>query len=190
MKRASNQLVRRLLPIGLVTSWVACRGATLAHIDIDGNDTLVVPGGNILEDLLGDIGFDGFTNMNLTESKKLKNQGVSPGDIQDVRLVSFELEVLDPDDGDLSFFSSIDVWVNAPGLSPVLIASSEDFGDGVRVVSFDVMDVDITDYVVSESMTLSTDIVANSPRDDTRLKASYLLDVGVTAQGIRKKACE
>jgi len=168
---------------------MACSGGALTHIEIGGKDRVKVNGGNILEDLLGDLGFDGFTNLNITSNKKLKNQGVEPGDISSTQLISFELEVLEPDNGDLSFFDSFDVYVKSPGLDPVLIARADDFERGQRVMSFEVMDVDLTEYVVSESMTITTDIVANSPEDDTVLRGSYLLDVGVTLQGAKNQAC-
>mgnify|MGYP006906266911 CR=1 FL=1 len=178
-----------LPPTLMLGAWVACGNATLAHIELEGKDEVTVSGGSIIEDLLGDLGFDGFTNMNLADSEKLKNQGVEPGDIKDVRLVSFELETLSPKDGDLSFLSTVEIWVESPGLEPVLIAEAVEFPKGTKVVSFDVMDVDLTDFVVSESMTLTTEIEANSPKDDTRIRASYLLDVGVTIQGAKNQAC-
>ncbi len=103
--------------------------------------------------------------------------------------MSFELETLSPEDADLSFLSSVEIWVESPGLEPVLIAEAVEFPKGTKVVSFDVMDVDLTDFVVSESMTLTTEIEANSPKDDTRIRASYLLDVGVTVQGAKNQAC-
>lgn len=186
----SRSLPHWVLPTAMLGTWVACGGSgTLAHIEIDGADVVEVDRGTVVEEVLGDLGFDGFTNMNITSSEKLRNQGVEPGDISTVQLVSFELEVLDPEDGDLSFFDSFEVWVESPGLEPVLIAEATEFPDGERVVSFDVMDVDLTEYVVSESMTLSTDINAGRPSQDTRIRGSYLLDIGVTVQGAKNQAC-
>jgi hypothetical protein len=178
-----------LAPLVMLGLWTACGDGSLVHIDIDGSDKVTVQGGNVLEDLVGDLGFDGFTNINLVDSQKLKNQGVEPGDISTARLVSFELELLEPEDGDLSFIDSFEIWVESPGLEPVLIAEAQEFPDGETYVSFDVMDVDLVDYVVSESMTFSTDISANSPREDSVVQASYVIDVGVTLQGAKNQAC-
>lgn len=178
-----------LAPLVMLGLWTACGDGSLVHIDIDGSDKVTVQGGNVLEDLVGDLGFDSFTNINLVDSQKLKNQGVEPGDISTARLVSFELELLEPEDGDLSFIDSFEIWVESPGLEPVLIAEAQEFPDGETYVSFDVMDVDLVDYVVSESMTFSTDISANSPREDSVVQASYVIDVGVTLQGAKNQAC-
>ncbi len=185
----SPSLSYRVLPVALVGAFLACRSRALTHIDIGDSDTVTVEAGTIVEELLGDLGFEAFTQMNIVAAEELQNQGVEPGDISSVQLVSFELEVTAPDSGDLSFFESFSVWVEAPGLEPVLIADTEDFSEGSRVVSFDVYDVDLTDYVVSESMTLSTDIVAGRPAEETVVKATYLLDVGVTLQGVKNNAC-
>lgn len=180
---------RRLLPYLFVGSVLACRGATLTHIDVDGADRVTVEEGTVLEEVLGDLGFEAFTQMNVVAAEELQNQGVEPGDISSVLLVSFELEAEQPANGDLAFFDSVSVYVEAPGLQPVLLAEATDFPEGEPVVSFDVYDVDLTEYVVSESMTLSTDIVAGRPTEETVVKASYLLDVGVTFQGAKNRAC-
>ena len=181
--------LRRAIPYILVGGVLACRGGALAYIDVDGSDRVVVEEGSIVEDLLGDLGFEGFVQMNVVASEELQNQGVEAGDISSVQLVSFELAAVEPADGDLSFFESVAVWVEAPGLDPVMIADAVDFDEGRQVVSFDVYDVDLTDYVVSESMTLTTDIVAGRPDKETVVEAAYLLDVGVTLQGAKKQAC-
>ena len=189
MSERSPAKAGRILPLALVGSFLACRGATLTHIEVGDSDRVTVEGGTLVEELLGDLGFEGFTQMNLVDAEELKNQGVEPGDISSAQLISFELEAIRPADGDLSFFESFEVRVEAPGLPAVQIARADDFPEGSAVVSFDVEDVDLTEYVVSESMTLTTDIVAGRPDDETVVKATYLLDVGVTLQGARKQAC-
>ena len=180
---------RRLAPYLLVAGVLACRSATIANIEVDGADRVTVAAGTVIEELLGDLGFEEFAQMNIVASEELQNQDVQPGDISSVLLVSFELEAEQPEDGDLSFFETFSVYVEAPGLEPVLVADAVEFPEGQPVVSFDVYDVDLTEYVVSESMTLSTDIVAGRPAEETVVKASYLLDVGVTLQGAKNRAC-
>jgi len=180
---------RRLAPYLFVVCVLACRSATIANIEVDGADRVTVEEGTVLEEVLGELGFEGFAQMNVVASEELQNQDVQPGDISSVQLVSFELEAEEPANGDLSFFETFAVYVEAPGLEPVLVADAMEFPEGEPVVSFDVYDVDLTDYVVSESMTLSTDIVAGRPTEETVVKASYLLDVGVTLQGAKNRAC-
>jgi len=160
-----------------------CSGG-LATITIEVEDTVTVEGGGLLSELVGTLGFDGFTQMNLIDAQELQNQGVSPGDIQEVFLSELTLSALSPDGADLSFIESLDVYVEAPDLPQVLVATQDSFPDGQDVVTFDLLGVDLTEYVVSESMTLTTDVTGNQPEDDTQVKAYVAIDVRVTAQGV------
>ncbi len=144
---------------------------------------MLVEKGTLLEDLLGDLGFDSFLDMDITSTDEFVNQGVEPGDVQEVFLEYFELKAISPSGADLSFLESMDIYVESPGLPQVLIASAGSFPEGQALVGFQVMDEDLTDYVVSQSMTLTTDITGHRPDDDTTVEARFDLAVGVTTQG-------
>lgn len=174
----------RALSLSLPLMLVGC-GGSLAHIEVDFSDTTTVPGGSVLSELLGGLGFNDFASMDLTEASELENQGVQPGDIEDVRLITLELEAIDPPGADLSFLSSMDVDVEAPSIASALVASQDQFPAGQSKVEFNLEDLDLTEYVVSESMTLTTDVSGNLPPEDTTVEAYVVLDVGVTLQGVR-----
>ena len=176
--------MRRLLPgLALVGAlWAGCEGA-LFHVTIDDSGTTTVPAASPLEPVLGDLGFGDFVNMDLTSASELENQGVAPGDISSVRFTDFTLTALSPEGADLSFLSSIAVYAEAPGLDQVLIASQDDFPDGAEVVDMVLEDVDLTDYVVSESMTITTDVSGQRPSEETEVEAAFAIRVGVTSQG-------
>jgi hypothetical protein len=133
--------------------------------------------------LLGDPGFDSFLEMFITASEEFANQGVEPGDVQEVFLELFELEVLEVGGGDPSFLESMDIHVESPGLPRVLIASAASFPEGQARVDFDLEGVDPSEYVVSRSMTLTTDITGHRPDEDSTVEARFDLAVGVTTQG-------
>jgi hypothetical protein len=162
--------------------WAGCE-ATLFTFHVEQSDQVVVEQGTLLEDLLGDLCFDAFLDMDITSSEAFANQGVEPGDVQEVFLEIFELEVSAPAGGDLSFLEAMDIYVESPDLPQVLIASAASFPEGQALVSFALEDVDLTDYVVSQSMTLTTDITGHRPDDDTTIEARFDLAVGVTTQG-------
>ncbi|MCK6519892.1 hypothetical protein L6R49_00475 [Myxococcota bacterium] len=170
-----------------LTSAASCDGA-LAHIDVEAGATTVVEGATLLEQLAGDMGFGDFVSMDLTAEDELANQGVGPGDIQDVRLIEFALTVTSPQGGDLSWLESMSLYVEAPGVERALIASADDFPEGVGSVSFDLYDVDLTPYAVSEEMTLATEVSGRRPDEDTTVRADVVLDVGVTGQGACNQA--
>lgn len=179
----------RRLPIlvGLV-GVLACQ-AKLFKISVADESNSVVPGETLFTELLpDDLGFDDFLDMDITESQELANQGVEDGDIKDVALVDFLLRAVDPADADLSFLSRLEVFVEAPGVPRARIASQTEFPEGVREVAFELEAVDLTPYVVSESMTFTVDATGQLPPEDTTIVAAYEVEVGVTGQGCAK-AC-
>ncbi|MCB9763432.1 MAG: hypothetical protein H6739_26935 [Alphaproteobacteria bacterium] len=175
----------RLLPLALMLA--GCNGSLLT-IDVPFESTTTVEQGSIIENLAGGLGFGDFLNMDITDSQELRNQGVSPGDIQDVRLTEFELEAVAPQGADLSFLDALDIYVEAPGLDEVRVATAPGFPEGEALVVMTIEEVDLTEYAVSESMTITTDVSGHRPDVDTDVKARILLEVGVTAQGARNQA--
>ncbi len=61
--------------IALAVSLTAC-GSGLDTFRITETATTVVPKGTLVEELVGGLGFDGFTDMDLTSNQSLANQGV------------------------------------------------------------------------------------------------------------------
>lgn len=177
-------LLSRRAALGLVAGALlfACDG-TFISIDVDGEAETTVQRGTIVEELVGAMGFGEFVSMDITSASELQNQGVQPGDIQDVALTVFYLEVVDPTGGDLAFLDTVELYVEGPDLPRVLVASANDFPAGQARVDFTVEDVDLTEYVVSQSLTLETNVNGTRPDEDTTVKAFYNLSVGVTNQG-------
>jgi len=184
MSRTDSFMLSRRAALGLLAGALlfACDG-TLISIDVSGEAETVVGEGTILEELVGAMGFGDFVSMDITSASELENQGVEPGDIQDVALTVFSLEVVDPAGGDLAFLESVELYVEGPDLPRQLVASADEFPEGQTRVDFAVEDVDLTDYVVSQSLTLETNVTGRRPEEDTTVKASYTLSVGVTSQG-------
>ena len=167
---------------GLCLMLFAC-GATLLTIEIARETTTRVEGGTVLESLLGDFGLSDFIAMDFTSAQEIVNQGVEPGDINEVRLSLFQIEVTSPEDGDLSFIESLELFVEAPNLPRVRVAYQDVFPEGVMLVDFNFDDVDLTDYVISEALTLTTESTGTRPDSDRDLTIRFALDVAVTFQG-------
>lgn len=167
-----------LLPL----AWLACAG-TLLRIDIEESATTLVEKGTLLENLASDFGFDAFTALDITASETLANQGVQPGDIAEARMTVFTLSATSPAQADLSFLRELSFYVEAPGLPRARIATQSTFPAGTASIDMVLDDVDLTDYIVSEEMTITTEAEGNRPDDDTTLEATFVLNVGVTGQG-------
>lgn len=166
----------------LILSLLACG---LTTITINESAQTEVPKATLAEVILGDMGFGDFVSMDLTQSSELANQGVEPGDVEDVRLTYMELEAMSPDGSDLSFLDEMRIFVEGPDLEPQELAWADDFPEGESVVGFTLTDVDMTPYVVSQSMTFDIEVTASRPEEDTLVEARFGVDVRVTGQGIR-----
>ena len=163
-----------------------CQGRLL-NINIEGESSVVIPEGTLVEDLVIDLGFGDFLNMDLTQSQELQNQGVEPEDIVDVFFTSFTLETVSPEGSDMSFLEAMTLSVDADALQPVEVAEAPGFPQGESLVAFDLYDVDIADYVVSEAMDITTDVTGRRPEQDTEIRATYAVRVGVTLKGAFRK---
>jgi hypothetical protein len=159
----------------------------LFYIEVEESAEVTVPGGTLLEELLGDLGFEEFVTMDITASDELVNQGVEPGDIVNVSLTTFDLEVTAPTDGDMTFFEEMSVFVDGDDLPRVRIASLDAFPEGQQRVSFDRDGVDLTPYVTGTAMGIDTEVTGRSPDEDTTIKAYFVVEVGVTSQGVRNQ---
>ena len=175
---------RRLLTL-LATSllWIGCQGR-LFTVHLDRSDEFTVEQGSIVEQFLDAFGLLEFLDMDLTTSQELQDQGVQPGDIEGVYFDRFVLQVLRPQGEDLSFLDAMSIYLEAPGVPSVLVASAASFPEGVDRVEFQVQsDEDITAHLVSRSMTLTTEVNGHRPSEDIDIEASFSLSVGVTGQG-------
>ncbi|MCB9673574.1 MAG: hypothetical protein H6737_00575 [Alphaproteobacteria bacterium] len=172
-----------------VQPWVAmglavltgCKGVSFTVSD---ESEIVVEQGTLLEALLNDLQFGGFADLDITSRDAVANQGVEPGDINDVRFDELVLSATAPTDADLSFIESLSFYVEADGLDAMLVASQDDFPEGQAVVPLDLEDVDLTDYVVQPSMTLTTNVTGSRPGVDTTVLAAFTLRIRATGKGI------
>jgi hypothetical protein len=178
----------RLFPAAAAIGLVALACGKLFSITISDEVTTTVQKGTLLEDLTGDLGFGDLVAMDILDAQELQNQGVEPGDVQEVEMVQFDLEATAPEGADLSFLQELELYVEAPDLPRELVASSDDFPEGQALVQLDLTGVDLTPYVVSRSMTLVTEIRGSRPSEDTEVTAIWALRVGVTGQGACNEA--
>lgn len=160
------------------------------EITVETDASTIVEAGTVFEALLSDFGFGDWVSMDITAAQELKNQGVAPGDIDGVTLTSFVIDATAPAGADLSFLDSMQVSVEAPDLPKVLIASGDNFAAGDPSVALAIEPVDLTDYVVSQALTITTDVSGRRPDQDTDVRASLSLVIGVTAQGALNAASE
>lgn len=160
-----------------------CSGDLLT-VDVDVTATTQVEGAGLLGSLLDVLKFSGFTDFDLTSAEELANAGVAEEDIEEVFLEELTFTVTEGDD--LDFLTSVYFYVEAPEVESELLASRDGFSG--RQIAFDIEPLDLHDYVVSESMTLDTEVSASAPSNDTTIDAYARFSVKATIGGAVRHA--
>jgi hypothetical protein len=104
-------------------------------------------------------------------------------DISRAELVRITLTVIEPAAADLSFVDRIEVFAEAPDLPRVRVAHLDQTPRQSNDVELEIDDVDLRDYVASDRVTLVARIDGQAPAMDVRVRATVVLDIGVTVRG-------
>jgi len=122
--------------------------------------------------------------LEISTTQQMQSSRVSLSTVREVVLLDLILMVADPEEGSLDFIHAIDVYVGAPGLPDVLVATLEEVPKGLRDVTLELIDVDLTEYVATEEMTYTTIAVGAPPTATTTIDVELALGVYVTAAGL------
>jgi hypothetical protein len=169
------------LPLLLGT--ITC--APLDVISMEETSTTTVPKASIFEQLIGDIGFGAFLNIDIVDNTQLRNQGVKRHQIDSVYATSFTLTITSPASGqDFSFIDSLQFYVNAENLPQMRIASGSDFPLGAKELELSLDPVDLAPYAAAESMTITSDVEGRRPIEETDIEAKILLEIDLNIGGL------
>jgi hypothetical protein len=172
----------RAIGLPLLLALVTCSEADNVTVDADGE--AIVPGGGVLDDLLGQLDFAGFDDVDLAQSEALQNQGYTEDDIDSVHLVSLDLEIAAPAGATFDFLERIAFFVEADGLPRVEIAQLDEVAAGSTELALVVVaDVELRPYVVAEAMTVTSEVTGSRPDDDTTVAAHLAFDVDINVTG-------
>jgi len=181
MQRATRFLLP-LLSGAFLVSLATC--GKIDRFKITESSTTSVQGASILENFVGDIGFGGFLNMDISQNAELKNQGVKKSQIDSVFLSSLTLTITDPPQGqDFGFIDSLKFFVESEGLDRKLIASGGPFDAGLTTIGLNVENVDLADYAAAPAMKITTEVNGRRPAKTTSIKGDIVLDVDVNVSG-------
>ena len=143
-----------------------------------------IPGASLLEQLVGDIGFGGVANMDLSQSQALQNQGVSRNQIDSVRVTSLALTITSPASGaDFTFLNSLSFFVEAPDVARQRIAHGGPFPTGASNMTLDLDGLDLAPYAAASSMSITTEVNGHSPSEATTIHATMDLEIDVNVTG-------
>lgn len=163
---------------------LGCSSLSLVDYQIGGTGQASVPASppdtpleaEIVSDLLG-----------MSDGSGVGSTDIQPGDIAEAHADELSLSMLQAT-GDLSFLDSIEIYVEAPDMDPVLVASGSDQLLGRGPVELDLEDVDLAPFIETGSPTFPAMTSGEAPTQDTTLQLEWTMTLGITAQGLADAA--
>lgn len=131
------------------------------------------------------VGFPGVEveDMQVYLGTYASTRDIDPDDLADAVIDQIEVRIVSPEDADMAFARRVELYVVAPELDPVRVGYAEDFEPGQRSLSLITDDVDITEYVASEWVTIYAVVDGRSPPEPIELEGAANLHVGITMAG-------
>ena len=103
--------------------------------------------------------------------------------IEKITLKSLSLSITNPTNGNFDFLKSVEIYIKADGLDPVLIASKTNIQDGSgNKISLDVTQTDIKEYIKKDKFGLEVKSVTDKliTKDHTlKVDAVFFVDAKV-----------
>lgn len=176
----TRALRRAVIAMALMTG-VTCD--SIDNIDVDAGGTVEVPAGTLIDTIIAPaLDFTGYDKIDF--SQDFKNQGVSKGDVDAVRLVRLTLTVVAPSDGDFDFLDAISFSAEASGAARKEIARIASIPKGAREITLDVVEgVELAPYVTAPSMRITASVEGKKPSKATTVKAAAVFDVDIHIPG-------
>src|SRR5438477_8938372 len=149
---------------------LACAGCSgLIGFDVDTSGQSTIPGSPAGGVLGGLPAFGGFSDLSFTQSTAFQNNNTSKDHITACHLTKLSLKVVSPTTANLSFLSTVDFFIEAPGLSKVHIAGISAIPQGAVTVDLTVDARDISDYAKADSFSISSTATGQQPSQNTTI---------------------
>lgn len=169
-----------LVLLALLLATLTCSGVDNIEVEATGETTVE---SSLVGELVGELSFLGFEGIDISESQEFKNQGYTKDQVDSVRLQRFVLSVKAPEDGDFDFLARVSFYAEAEGLPRKEIARLDPVPEGQSEIEMELLDAELRDYAVAESMTITTEATGSAPERDTTIAARVVLDVDVNVAG-------
>lgn len=155
-------------------------GCGLDWITVDVEESTSIEGGSLAEEILGELGFPGLAEFDMTDTETFRNEGYTEDDIAAVHIDSFELAIAEPEGADFDFLRRIEFTVRAEGEPDERIAWADPVPEGASEIALEIdSNAELKPHVVAPEMQIETSARGRRPAEDTTVEARLAFDVQI-----------
>lgn len=173
-----NAIPRRMGCLLLSCAVLAGCSALPLPINVHLTDSTLVERGTVVEQVIGGMEFANYAALDVSQSEEMQNLYVGKSAIRSAQVKILELSVLEPATQNFDFIEEISFFVEAEGQPKQRIAHRV-VPRGARYFRLEADELDLTPYLLAETMTITTQAKGRRPDHDTRIGSRLVLRVGV-----------
>jgi hypothetical protein len=158
----------RAAPVALVALLSAGACVPTVEFDVPVSADTSIQGGGLLGGLLGSLGFDGLSSMDLSDTREFSANDTRKEQVTSAKLTQLEMTVTAPADGNFDFLDEISFTAQAQGVDDAEVAHKT-VPNGVTNFLCDIDGAELAPFVKADTMSITTDVTAHQPADDTTI---------------------
>jgi hypothetical protein len=158
---------------------LATSGCEITDVEIERSGTATIPEAPTN----GPFAMARIDDLELELGEIEDEHDIGTEDISSAEVMRFTVEAIDPGTADLSFIDRIEVFAQSDDLEEVRVAHLDENPGEVAFVALAIDDVELREYVAADLVTLVARFDGESPRTDVVLRATVVMDIGVTVRG-------
>jgi hypothetical protein len=162
----------------VVLGAIGC-GPPTVTFDVPISAEAVVAEGNLIDQILGDFGFNELADIDVEGTSEFQNEDVRREQVVAASLTSLNLTITAPQGANFDWLDSVSFSVAADGESTERVASKT-IDNGQSAISCDRDEVDLSPFIRSPSMAITTEADAIHPPQDTTVTID--LNFSITAE--------
>jgi len=142
---------RYLFALSIVFLFMGCKKVDkLTQFEMEFDETIVIPASSGINLPFNIISPDIATNSESTFEVNDTRKDL----IEEIKLRTLNLFVTSPSNANFNFLKSIHIYISADGLSEIEIASKATVAENTIVLSLDVTDADLKEYIKADQFSL------------------------------------
>jgi hypothetical protein len=166
----------RLFTPALLVAVAGVGCVPVVAFDVPLSAETTVEGGGVIEQFLDAFGFGDLANIDFSTTDEFENNDVRRDQVTSARLTALTLTIAAPQGADFGWLDEIAFSVEADGEPEVEVASASIADDAVAA-SLDLEDIELAPYVRAPAFTITTDVTARRPPQDTTVRVDLVFAI-------------